>query len=113
SANGSPYDIIVSNASGGTFNLNNYNIKYVDGSLMISGVTPMYYPYIDAMANIYLRVVECPPVPKKTTEVHWDASNAFTLPGQMEYPSEYNSRLNIPYTFSTSAQSSTGQKSKD
>ena len=37
---GSPYAIVASNATGGTFNANNYNINYVNGALTVNRAEP-------------------------------------------------------------------------
>jgi gliding motility-associated-like protein len=38
-------DIVISNASGGTFNPNNYDIVYVNGDVTVNPVTPTYLTY--------------------------------------------------------------------
>ena len=38
-------DIVISNANGGTFNPNNYDIVYVNGDVIVNGVAPTYLTY--------------------------------------------------------------------
>ncbi|HSW70634.1 MAG TPA: MBG domain-containing protein, partial [Gammaproteobacteria bacterium] len=57
---GSPYAIIVADATGGTFNPSNYTISYINGSLIVNPISP------EAINSVMAPLSYASPVPSNT-----------------------------------------------